>query len=208
MDVLGFAGSLRFGSFNRALLRAAVELAPEGMRIGTFDLADLPPFNADLDLDGMRPDSVELFKDRIRAADALLIATPEYNYSVSGVLKNAIDWASRPAQGSPLERKAVALMGASGGDSGTARAQLALRQSFVFTNTFVLNKPEVLVRRARERFDEDLRLTDEPTRRFVRSLLEALVQWVERIGSARATGSAAEAPIHAAGEARPGGRRP
>lgn len=181
MDVLGFAGSLRQFSFNRALLNAAVELAPDGMRIETFDLSPLPLYNQDLDADGMRPDSVEEFKRKIREAEALLIATPEYNYGVSGVLKNAIDWASRPAQGSPLDRKPVALMGASGGDSGTARAQLALRQAFVFTNTFCLNKPEVLVRRARERFDDELRLTDDPTRKFVRQLLEALVDWARRV---------------------------
>ena len=179
MQVLGFAGSLRSGSFNRALLRAAQELAPEGMRIEVFDLAPIPPYNQDLDADELRPGAVEELKRRIREADALLIAVPEYNYGPSGVLKNAIDWASRPPLGSPLDGKRAALMGASGGDSGTARAQLALRQSFVFTNTFVLNKPEVLVRRARERFDAGLRLVDEPTRRFVRQLLEALAGWAE-----------------------------
>jgi chromate reductase len=151
------------------------------MRIEVFDLAPIPAYNADLDLDGSRPAAVEEFKRGIREADGLLIATPEYNYSTSGVLKNAIDWASRPAQGSPLDGKPVALMGASGGDSGTARAQLALRQSFVFTNSFALNKPEVLVRRAQGRFDEELRLTDGATRRFVRQLLEALVGWVGKV---------------------------
>jgi chromate reductase len=180
MDVLGFAGSLRRGSYNRALLRAAVDLAPAEMTIEIFDLAPIPPYDADLDQDGLRPSPVEDFKGRIRGAGALLIATPEYNYSTSGVLKNAIDWASRPAQGSPLDAKPVALMGASGGDSGTARAQLALRQSFVFTNTFPLNKPEVLVRRAQSRFDGELRLTDEATRKFVRLLLEALHEWAGR----------------------------
>lgn len=182
MNVLGFAGSLREGSFNRALLRAAAELAPEEMRIETFDLAPIPLYNQDVDLDGSRPDVVEAFKRKIRDSDALLIATPEYNYSVSGVLKNAVDWASRPARGSPLDGKPVALMGASGGDSGTARAQLALRQSFVFTNTPVLTKPEVLVRRARERFDADLRLHDDTTRGFVRQLLESLIVWSHRVG--------------------------
>jgi chromate reductase len=183
MEVLGFAGSLRRGSYNRALLRAAIELAPAEMAIDVFDLGSIPPYDADLDADGARPQAVETFKRRIREADALLIATPEYNYSTSGVLKNAVDWASRPASGSPLDGKPVALMGASGGDSGTARAQLALRQSFVFTNTFALNKPEVLVRRAHERFDAELRLTDEATRRFVRQLLEALVAWAAKVRS-------------------------
>jgi chromate reductase len=181
MDVLGFAGSLRRASYNRALLRAAVELAPDGMAIETFDLAPIPLYNADLDDDASRPAVVEGFKRRIREADALLIATPEYNYLTSGVLKNAIDWASRPSRGSPLDGKPVALMGASGGDSGTARAQLALRQAFVFTNSHALNKPELLVRRAHTRFDADLRLTDESTRKFVRQLLEALVEWTGRI---------------------------
>jgi chromate reductase len=181
MNVLGFAGSLRHGSYNRALLREALDLAPEGMRIEIFDLTPIPLYNQDTDLNGWRPESVEIFKQKIRDADALLIATPEYNYSVSGVLKNAIDWASRPARGSPLDGKPIALMGASGGDSGTARAQLALRQSFVFTNSPVLLKPEVLLRRARERFDEDLRLRDEQTRDFVRQLLEALVEWTVKL---------------------------
>jgi chromate reductase len=181
MNVLGFAGSLRRGSYNRALLRSAVELAPTGLTIDVFDLRPLPLFDADLDDDASRPAPVEEFKRRIREADALLIATPEYNYSTSGVLKNAIDWASRPARGSPLDRKPVALMGASGGDTGTARAQLALRQSFVFTNTWPLNKPEVRVSRAATRFDGDLRLTDETTRQFVRELLEALVEWTQRL---------------------------
>jgi chromate reductase len=181
MNVLGFAGSLRRGSYNRALLRAAVELAPPGLRLELFDLRPLPLYDADLDDDASRPPAVEEFKRRIRDADALLIATPEYNYSTSGVLKNAIDWASRPARGSPLDRKPVALMGASGGDSGTARAQLALRQSFVFTNSWALNKPEVLVRRAATRFDGELRLTDEVTREFIRELLEALVVWASRL---------------------------
>jgi chromate reductase len=207
MNVLGFAGSLRRGSYNRALLRAAVELAPAGMTIEIFDLAAIPPFDADQDADGARPPAVEELKRRIRSADALLIATPEYNYSTSGVLKNAVDWASRPARGSPLDGKPVALMGASGGDSGTVRAQLSLRHSFVFTNSLVLNRPEVLVRRAQTRFDDKLRLTDEPTRKFVRQLLEALADWTTRLREgARALSavSSDSAPAAGAGGPAPG----
>src|SRR5215470_13926892 len=140
LHVLGFAGSLRKTSFNRGLLRAAVDAAPAGMEIETFDLTPIPSYNADVEEKGL-PAPVAEFKEKIRAADALLIATPEYNYSVPGLLKNAIDWASRPSNQSPLQKKPAALMGASGGQMGTARAQLALRQSFVFTETLVLPKP-------------------------------------------------------------------
>src|ERR1043166_6742410 len=131
LRVLAFAGSLRWKSYNRGLIRAAVHAAPEGTAIGRVGLAPIPLYNADVDEQGLPP-AVAHFKEKIRAADALLIATPEYNYSVTGVLKNAIDWASRPSNQSPLQKKPAALMGASGGQMGTARAQLALRQSFVF----------------------------------------------------------------------------
>lgn len=179
--ILGVAGSLRRGSYNRGLLRAAMEMAPPGAEITTFDLRPLPPFDEDVRVAGP-PAIVTEFKDRIRAADALLIATPEYNYSVPGVLKNAIDWASRPPDDSPLHSKPIALMGASVGMSGTIRAQLNLRQSFVFTESYCLLKPEVLVAHCAGKFDENSNLTDEATREHIRRMLIALVEWSHKLG--------------------------
>jgi chromate reductase len=184
MKVLGIVGSLRAGSYNRGLLEAARELAPEGMQIEIFGgLREIPPYDADVDAAGV-PEAVAALKRAIAAADALLVATPEYNYSVPGVLKNAIDWASRPATSSPLNGKPAAIMGASTGMSGTIRAQLALRQSFLFTNTPTMIKPEVTVPRCAERFDASGRLTDESTRALVRQLVEALPAWAARFGAA------------------------
>jgi chromate reductase len=181
MRVCGIAGSLRRGSYNRALLRAAVELAPDGMEIVAFDrLRDVPPYDADVEAGG-DPEPVAALKSAIRDADALLVVTPEYNYSVPGVLKNAIDWASRPPSGSVLIGKPTALMGATPGRTGTARAQLALRQSFVFTQTPVLPGPEVLVAEAQGRFAADGTLTDERTRQSVRTLLDRLAAWTTKV---------------------------
>jgi chromate reductase len=178
--ILGLAGSLREDSYNRALLEEAARLAPEGVTIEVFDrLDEIPPFNEDVEREGY-PEPVRALQRAIEEANALLVATPEYNYSVPGVLKNAIDWASRPAGQSPLEGKPTAVMGASPGMGGTARAQLALRDSFVFTKTPVVPGPEVLVARAPERFDEEGRLTDEPTREFVTDLLDRLVDYAQR----------------------------
>jgi chromate reductase len=185
VKVLGFAGSLRKGSLNRMLLRAAAELAPPGMAIETFDLSEVPLYNGDVEAQG-DPPPVADFKSAIRAADALLIATPEYNYGVPGVLKNAIDWASRPSNQSVLNDKPAAVMGASPGGFGTARAQLQLRQAFCFTQTLPVQQPEVLVARATEKFDTDGRLTDEKTKEVVRALLVALQGWTERLRRGRA----------------------
>jgi len=175
--VLAFAGSLRRNSYNRGLVRAAVQAAPEGMVIETFDLAPIPLYNTDVEERGLPPPVAD-FKEKIRAADALLIATPEYNYSVPGVLKNAIDWASRPSNQSPLQKKPAAIMGASGGQMGTARAQLALRQSFVFTETLVLPKPDIYVSHAAKSFDAEGNITDEKLHERIKMLLDALVRWV------------------------------
>ena len=180
LRVLGIAGSLRAGSFNRALLRAAQELAPEAMEIRAFDIAKVPLYNADVEAKG-DPEPVAALKAAIREADALLIATPEYNYGVPGVLKNAIDWASRPPDKTPLRGKPAAIMGASPGPHGTVRAQLQLRQTFVFTQTPALLAPEVLIARAHEKFDKEGGLTDEATRGYVRKLLEALRDWTLRL---------------------------
>lgn len=177
--ILGIAGSLRRGSYNRAALRAAQQLVPEGAVLEIFELDGLPGFSED---DEQNPPArvVEL-KARLRAADAVLIVTPEYNYSIPGVLKNAIDWASRPYGDSAWEGKPAAIMGASVGALGTARAQYHLRQVFVFLNVFPLNEPEVMIARAAERFDADGNLTDEEARRRIRALLEALVAWTHRL---------------------------
>lgn len=179
LRILGVAGSLRKASYNRAALRAAKELAPPGSEIEIFELEGIPPFNQD---EEWNPHPrVAKFKERIRAADAILIVTPEYNYSVPGVLKNAIDWASRPYGDSAWERKPVAVMGASIGSLGSARAQYHLRQSFVFLNMYPLNRPEVMISNAGSRFDEQGSLTDEETRKRIQKLLEALVEWTRQL---------------------------
>jgi len=177
--VLAIAGSLRRGSYNRGLVRAAKELAPEGMEIESFDLSPIPLYNGDVEKEGF-PASVQELRERIRAGDAVLIATPEYNYSVPGVLKNAIDWASRPPD-QPFRDKAVAIVGATPGGFGTTRAQHHLRQSFVFLDARVLSRPEVLIPGAAERFDSDGRLVDEKTRNFLGGLLVALGAWTRRL---------------------------
>jgi chromate reductase len=177
--VLGFAGSLRAGSYNKALLRAAAELLPEGMTLEIFDIAPIPLYNDDVRALGFPP-SVAEFRARIAAADALLIAAPEYNFSIPGVLKNAIDWASRPPD-QPFFRKPVAVMGASNGAFGTVRGQLALRQVFVTLNMLPIQKPEVLITTAQDKVDASGRLTDETSREHIRKLLEALKSWTEQL---------------------------
>jgi chromate reductase len=181
VKVAGFAGSLREGSFNRALLEAAIELAPERMTIEILDISEIPLYNADVEAQG-DPEPVAVFKRAIGAADGLLIATPEYNLGVPGVTKNAIDWASRPPRKSVLDGKPVAVMGATPGMGGTARSQSQLRQAFVFTNSYAMPQPEVLVRRASELFDADGRLTDEPTREHLVKFLDAFADWIVRVG--------------------------
>ncbi len=179
ISILGFAGSLRQGSYNRALLRAAVELVPDGANLETFELDGIPPFNQDLE--SSPPERVAEFKRKIRAVDALLIVTPEYNYSIPGVLKNAIDWASRPYGDNAFEGKPVAMMSASTGMLGGARAQYHLRQSFIFLNMYPVNKPEVFVTFAPQKFDDKGRLLDEKTKEFMRELLDALIAWARRL---------------------------
>jgi chromate reductase len=179
LKVLGISGSLRKGSYNTAALRAAQELAPAGVTIDIFDLAPIPIYNEDVKAAGF-PAPVQELRQRIAAADALLIATPEYNYSMSGVLKNAIDWASRPPN-HPFSDKPVAIMGASPGVTGTARAQYHLRQVCVFLDMHFVNKPEVMIGAAATKFDAEGRLTDETTRGFVRDLVAALAAWTRRL---------------------------
>ena len=179
MKILGIAGSIREGSYNRAALRAAQSLVPEGATIETFDIKGLPGFSQD-DETNPPPQVVEL-KQRIREADAILFVTPEYNYSVPGVLKNAIDWASRPYGDSAWTKKPVAVMGASVGTLGTARAQYHLRQMFVFLNMYAVNQPEVMISQAHKQFDAEGNLTDEVAKKLIRQLLEELVMLTKQL---------------------------
>lgn len=179
INILGFAGSLRKNSFNKSILRAAVELCPENAKIEVFDLEGIPPFNQDLE--NKPPEKIRNFKEKIKAANAILIATPEYNYSIPGVLKNAIDWASRPYSDNAFEDKPVAVMSASTGMLGGSRAQYHLRQAFVFLSMYPINYPEVIVSFAQEKIDKDGKLTDEKTRGKIRELLESLIAWTIKL---------------------------
>ena len=176
LRIVGFAGSLRAASLNRALLLAARDLSPREMSLHIEELGEVPLFNADLS-GASTPKSVVRLRNAVQAADGLLLATPEYNHGVPGVLKNAIDWLSQPLHASPLEGKPTAIIGASTGFSGSARGQMQLRQSLVLTNTPVMLQPEVLVGRAHEKFDVAGRLTDEGTRQFIANFLIRFVSW-------------------------------
>jgi len=175
VQILGIAGSLREGSYNRSLLRAARELLPAGVELVEHDIATLPFYDGDVEAAG-DPEAVVRFKQAIRDADALLIATPEYNRGVPGVLKNAIDWASRPPLGSPLTGKPVALVGASTSRGGTARAQEQLRAALEFSRADVLEQPEVFVPEAFMRFDERGELADSGIRAELAELIDTLVR--------------------------------
>ena len=178
--ILGIAGSLRRQSYNRAALRAAVELAPADSTIDIFEIDGIPLFSQDDEKNP--PLKVVELKRLIREADAVLFVTPEYNYSIPGVLKNAIDWASRPYGDNAWSGKPAAIMGASVGAIGTARAQYHLRQVMVFLNMFPINQPEVMIAAAHERFDKEGKLTDEDTKLFISQLLQSLVAWTRRLG--------------------------
>lgn len=177
--ILGISGSLRRKSYNVAALKVAATLLPPGATLETADISEIPIYNEDVKEKGF-PAPVERFRSQIAAADAVLIVTPEYNYSVPGPLKNAIDWASRPPS-QPFDSKPIAIMGASPSMLGTARAQYHLRQSFIYLNAFVLNKPEVMIAAAHTKFDEQGNLVDETTRGFIRDLLAGLVEWTRRL---------------------------
>jgi chromate reductase len=179
VKVLGFAGSLRKNSYNKMLLNAAVELKPDNVELETFDLEGIPLFNQDQE--EQPPKRVKEFKEKIRAADALLIVTPEYNYSVPGVLKNAIDWASRPYGDNVFDEKPVAVMSSSEGMLGGARAQYHLRQTLISLNMHQLNRPEVIVSQIDEKIDANGKVVDEKTRKKIGKVLEALVAWTERV---------------------------
>jgi len=177
--ILGIAGSLRKGSYNVALLKNAAGLMPEGSSLEIFDIAEIPLYNEDVKVQGF-PAPVQALREKIAAADGLVFATPEYNFSVSGVLKNVIDWASRPPD-QPFNDKAVAIMGASGGVLGTPRAQYHLRQIGIFLNMRFVNKPEVFVGSAASKFDAAGNLTDETAKGLIKQLMAELVTWSNRL---------------------------
>lgn len=179
MRILGISGSLRSGSYNTQALRACQTLAPEGSELEIATLHNIPPYNADVQVEGF-PSSVVALGEKIVAADAVLICTPEYNYSVPGVLKNGIDWLSR-LDSKPFAKKPTAIMGASPGRLGSARAQYHLRQVLIFFDASVLNKPEVMISGAHQAFSEDDSFIDERTASIVQSLLQALVEHAEML---------------------------
>ncbi len=180
VKVIGISGSLRKNSINSALLTAAVSLAPESMKIEEHAINDIPFFNEDV-LNKEIPEPVKVLKEVIKNADGLLIVTPEYNYSVPGVLKNTIDWLSRPVGSSPLNNKPLGIMGATSGISGTIRAQLHLRQIAVFTNMIAMNRPEILIQKAGDKFDKDGHIIDSITEEHIRKYLIAFEQWIKRV---------------------------
>ena len=184
--ILGIAGSLRRKSYNRAALRAAQQLAPEDAVIDIFELDGIPVFSEDDER--QPPVKIVELKKRIREADAILFVTPEYNYSIPGGLKNAIDWATRPYGDNAWNGKPVAVMGASLGTLGTARAQYHLRQVFVFLNMLAINQPEVMIANAGQNFDAEGNLTNERTKNLIRQLLANLVGWTRGLQKAQASG--------------------
>ena len=193
LRILALAGSLRRGSWNRRLLEAARDLAPAGVHLDVVDLGDLPLYDADLDTEETRPAAVRRLKQRVAEADGVLVATPEYNHSVPGVLQNAIDWISRPAMKSPLVEKPAAIMGVSTGALGAARAQQQLKLVLMATLAQVLPHPGVSVGLAAEKFDAEGRLVHEPTRQFVAAYLAAFEAWIRRVGQSSIAGRSVRA---------------
>jgi chromate reductase len=181
IKIVGICGSLRQASYNKAALRVAGEVLPPDMTLETAEIGDFPLYNADLQAGGF-PAPVQRVAGQIKAADGLLFVTPEYNFSISGVLKNAVDWLSRLSP-QPCDDKPVAMMGAAAGALGTGRAQYDLRRICVFLNMHPLNKPEVFIGAAHTKFDAAGKLTDEPTREFIKQLMAALDVWVRRFKS-------------------------
>ena len=181
ITILGIPGSLRRASVNRGLLRAAQAVAPWGVAVEILDLAPIPFYNPDVEALGPPAPVIEL-RERIARADALMLTVPEYNHSFTAVLKNALDWASRPRPVSVLLRKPVALMGAGGG-FGTVRSQMALRPVLASNEAYLLPKPELYVVGAAERFDLEGNLTDDSVREAVRELVSALAAWAHRLRS-------------------------
>jgi chromate reductase, NAD(P)H dehydrogenase (quinone) len=178
IKLLGISGSLRKKAYSTAALRAAQSLVPEGVTMEIFDLSEIPMYNDDVREKGY-PEVVQAFRQKIAAADGVVMSTPEYNYSTSGVLKNAIDWASRPPE-QPFEAKPIALISSSPGGLGGSRAQYHLRQMFVFMNGLVINRPEVMIAAVNKKFDDAGKLNDEPTREILAKQMAALVDFIKR----------------------------
>jgi chromate reductase len=181
-NVAVIVGSLRKESFNRKMAKAMIAQAPPALKLEIVEIGQLPHYNQDFDNDP--PQEVKDFKGRIQQADAVLFVTPEYNHGVPGVMKNALDWASRPPQDAALARKPVGIIGASPGMTGSARGQSQLRQAFEFTNSYCMPQPELLVFKAHEKFDAQGRLTDEATAKYLRRYLAALLDWTRRFACA------------------------
>lgn len=184
MRIVAISGSLRKASYNRAILFALADVAPSGLALEIQPIRDLPFFDQDVEAEGT-PEPVQQLRDAVAAADGLLIATPEYNAGVPGVLKNTVDWLSRPPGRSVLTGKPCAVLGVTPGQLGTARAQAQLRAALEFSSAPILPGPQVFVGRARERFDADGRLTDDKTREYLGTFLQAFVRWIERNAPAK-----------------------
>ncbi len=179
LHLIGLVGSLRARSYNLGLMDAARELLPLGLELESFPLGIIPPYNEDIRAGGF-PEPVAQLRQKIATSDGVLIATPEYNYSFSGILKNAIDWVSRPPD-QPFLDKPVAIMGASASLFGTVRAQMHLRQVFVYLDARLLQRPEIIVPDATHKFDADGRLTDAVTRDLLQTWLVAFEKWIRRL---------------------------
>ncbi|MGM7682309.1 NADPH-dependent FMN reductase [Cytobacillus sp. Hm23] len=176
--ILGFAGSFRKESYNRALLQEAIRLSPQQIEINTFDLSDIPMFNEDLEKNE-DPSIVTKFKKAIQESDGLLIVTPEYNGAVPGVLKNALDWASRGGKEAPLLKKPIAIMGGTPGRAGTAQAQAQLRQILTSTRSLVMVEPQVLISGVHSLFNEQGELVDERTSQYIERLVHSFENWIK-----------------------------
>ena len=185
LKVLAISGSLRNGSFNSAALQTAEAIAGSSAEFTYAKLSDIPLYDQDLRDTGV-PDAVQVLSDQVLAADAILFSTPEYNYSVSGVLKNAIDWLSR-MDPQPFADKPVAVMSASMSAFGGARAQYDLRRILIYLDAHFVNKPEVMISFAHKKFDESGKLTDEDTRKFIGDLVQALGEWQRRLSARKST---------------------
>lgn len=179
IKIAALVGSLRQGSLNRALFHAAAGQAPDGVSVELHEIGEVPLYNGDVQAQGF-PEVVTRLGDQLRSADGILLVTPEYNYSIPGVLKNTIDWLSRlPEQ--PFAGKPVAIMGASMGNLGTARAQYHLRQVMVFLDPLVMNKPEIMVPAAHNKFDAEGKLTDDSTREHLAKFMAAFQAYIKRV---------------------------
>ena len=179
LRILGISGSGRKGSYNTALLEAAKELAPENVLIETYDISNLPLYNQDLET--RIPPQVRELKSKVKQADAILFATPEHNYTITAVMKNAIEWGNRPPNDNSWDNKPAAIMSASSGPRGGARAQLHLRQIMVDLNMFPINRPQLIVANGEGKFDAKMKLTDPQIRETLRNLLIRLEEWTRKL---------------------------